>query len=165
VKLELYPAVGKPWRPPPAGKIAFAVSGEWVSHMSPEPVVYVKQGFEAQPVPLNGGITRTTNSLHGGVLRWAAYSFLFNPRKDADINVFFKAKWLSPRQGHDSCWLNLPALFGGGESVIAANDVIGHPDWAKDKWSTPLYNASYKPQRSGRHGRISRFWPVERLAS
>jgi hypothetical protein len=144
VELELYPAVGKPWRPPPAGKIAFAVSGEWVHHMSPEPDVYVKRNLEAQSVPLNRQIMRTYTTTRGGVVRSAAYSFLFDPHEDADIDVVFKARWLSPRQGHDSCWLNLPTLLGGGGSVIAANKAIGHPNWAKDKRSAPLYGAGYQ---------------------
>lgn len=113
------------------------------SHESRASCLPKKRRLEGQPIPLNRQVRRTYKS-SGGILQSAVYSFLFDPRKDADIDVLFKAGWLSPRQGHDSCWLNLPTLLGGGQSVIAANEAIGHPDWAKDKRSTPLSGADYQ---------------------
>lgn len=150
VLVELYPRGDRPLALPPAGKVAFAVSGEWASRMSSEPLIYFKRAVEGPRLPLGEPFDRTIHQSSRGALLSVAYSFLFDPRAHRDIDVAFGADWLAPREGHDSCWLNLPALFGGGGAVLAANEAIGHPGWAKEARSVVLYSAgNYVKDQTG----------------
>jgi hypothetical protein len=64
------------------------------------------------------------------------------PGKWRNIEVSFEADWLSPRIAKSSCWLDLPSLMGGDMAVNAANEAIGHSNWAEDQRGAPLYSAS-----------------------
>jgi hypothetical protein len=139
VKLELYPAVGLPWKPPAAGLIAFAISGD------------MQLRLQNVAINLSNKLGRPLRALHGPVAFSAPHakrnnlisaSFVLHPRSWRNIEVSFEAYWLFPRIAEGSCWLDLPSLMGGNTAVNAANEVIGHSNWTEDERGAPLYSAS-----------------------
>lgn len=138
VKVLLYPAVGRPWRPPASGLVAFAISGD--TQIKLEKVV----------VNLSTKVGKPLKSLHGPVAfstphtkrnNLISAAFMLYPGRWHNIEVSFEANWLSPRTAEDSCWLDLPSLMGASTAVDAANEAIGHSNWAEDQRGQPLYSA------------------------
>jgi hypothetical protein len=141
LSVELYPAIGRPRKAPTSGRIAFAISGSWVTRMH-QPHISLSRHLESPFVPLHAPVQLSINRVADtGRVAWVAFSFSFDPRKTRDIKVSFEADWLSPREDGNSCWLDLPSLMGGSESFRAANEVIGHSEWALSQRGAPLYSA------------------------
>lgn len=142
--IVLYPTVGRPWRPPAKGRVALAVSGAWAPQMPRVPIRF--SNVLGRPLMLARDIQETVPA--PGSVTWKSFAFKFDPRKERNIEVVFGANWLSPRDKH-SCWLSLPALLGGGESLVVANDAIDRPEWARDQRGAPLYSAENQLQTDG----------------
>jgi hypothetical protein len=140
----LYPAVGRPWKPPATGRVALAVSGAGAPQMPRVPIHF--SNVPGRPLMAAEDIQETVPRARP--VAWKSFAFKFDPRKMRNIEVVFSANWLSLRDEH-SCWLNLPALLGGGESLVVANDAIGRPEWARDQRGAPLYSAENQLQTGG----------------
>jgi hypothetical protein len=137
VKVLLYPAVGRPRRPA-TGLVAFSISG--ATQIKLQKVI----------ISLSNKVGRPLKSLHGPVAFSAPHTkrnsliyatFMLYPGRWRNIEVSFEANWLFPRIAKDSCWLDLPSLMGGNTAVDAANEAIGHSNWAEDQHGAPLYSA------------------------
>ncbi len=138
VRVALYPAVGRPWSQPAAGLVAFAISGD--TQIKLQKVV----------VSLSNKLGRPLKLLHGPVAFSAPHTkrnnlisaaFVLYPGRWRNIEVSFESNWLFPRIAEGSCWLDLPSLMGGNAAVDAANEAIGHSNWAEDQRGAPLYSA------------------------
>jgi hypothetical protein len=140
----LYPAVGRPWKPPATGRVALAVSGAGAPQMPRVPIHF--SNVPGRPLMAAEDIQETVPRARP--VAWKSFAFKFDPRKMRNIEVVFSANWLSLRDEH-SCWLNLPALLGGGASLVVANDAIGRPEWARDQRGAPLYSAENQLQTGG----------------